>query len=118
VAGLDREDEELVVTLSAAEKLEAAHGDVRVPISAVQRAYAVEDVVHAVPGLKIIGAWWPGKFAIGTFYGGPEREKTFAVVHHGHDRGVKVELTGAKYDELVVSCDDPGTVLASLGLPA
>jgi hypothetical protein len=117
VAELSCDGDELVVILNTMEKLEAAHGDVRVPMSAVQRAQAVDDVVHAVPGLKIIGAWWPGKFAIGTFYGGPEAEKTFAVVHHGQDRGVKVALSGAKYDEIVVSCENPETVLAGLGLP-
>lgn len=114
VAELKREGDGLVVVLSTAEKLEAAHGDVRVPVSSVTGVEVVEDVVHAVPGLKVIGAGWPGRFAIGTYSSGPGGEKTFVVVHHDNSRGVKVRLDGERFDQLVISCADPEYVASNL----
>jgi hypothetical protein len=115
MAELGKEGDELVVKLSTLEKAEAAHGDVRVPLRSVRRAEAVDDAAHAVPGWKVIGAGWPGSFAIGTYSGGPDHEKTFAVVHHDHPRGVKVRLEGTKFDLIVISCEDPEAVLSQLG---
>jgi hypothetical protein len=115
VAELTRDGDDLVVALSTAEKLEAAHGDVRVPFSSVRRVEVVDDAVHAVAGLKVIGAGWPGKFAIGTYSGGPDHIKTFAVVHHEHQRGLRVGLEGDRFDQVVVSAEDPEGMLAKLG---
>jgi hypothetical protein len=115
LAELTRQDDELVVALSTPEKIESAHGDVRVPMSSVRSVEVVDDAVHAVPGLKVIGAGWPGRFAIGTFSGGPEGIKTFAVVHHDHPRGVRVQLEGERFDQLVISSEDPEAVAAQLG---
>jgi hypothetical protein len=115
MAELIKEGDELVVKLSTLEKAEAAHGDVRVPFSAVRGVEVVDDAVHAVPGWKVIGAGWPGRFAIGTFSGGSEHEKTFAAVHHDQPRGVKVQLEGAKFDLIVVSSEDPEAAISQLG---
>lgn len=115
MAELTREGEDLVVALSTAEKLEAAHGNVRVPISSVRGVEVVDDAVHAVPGMKVIGAGWPGSFAIGTYSGGPDHIKTFAVVHSEHPRGLRVRLEGDRYDQVVVSADDPEGMMAKLG---
>jgi Bacterial PH domain len=112
MAELKREGDDLVVVLSTAEKLEAAHGDVRVPVSSVSGVEVVDDVVHAVPGLKVIGAGWPGRFAIGTYSSGGER--TFAVVHHDNNGGVKVRLEGERFNQLVISCADPESVASDL----
>jgi Bacterial PH domain len=115
LAKLSREGDELVVELSNVEKAEAAHGDVKVPVSSVRAVDVVDDAVHAVPGLKVIGAGWPGRFAIGTFSGGPDHMKTFAVVHHDHPRGVRVRLEGERFDQLVISCEDPEALVGQLG---
>jgi hypothetical protein len=88
-----------VVGLSAPEKAEAAHGDIRVPASSVRDVEVLDVVVHAVHGLKFPGARWPGRFAIGTFYL-PGETKTFAVVHHDTPRGLRVRLDDAAFDEL------------------
>jgi len=117
MAALTREGDDLVLTLSGVEKAESVHGDLRVPFSAVRSVEVVEDAVHAVPGLKVIGSGWPGRFAIGTYSGGDEHEKTFAVVHHDHPRGVSVRLEGARFDKLVISCEDPEEVARQLGEP-
>lgn len=113
MAELKRDGDELVVVLSVAEKAEAVHGDIRAPVSSVREVGVVDDAVHAVPGLKTIGAAWPGRFAIGTFRG--NGGKVFAAVHHDTPRGVKVTLDGANFDEIVVGCADPEEVVRSLG---
>jgi len=43
VADLDVEGDELVVHLRAIEKAEGAHGDIRIPLSAVTAVRAVDD---------------------------------------------------------------------------
>jgi hypothetical protein len=112
VAELTREGDELVVTLSTAEKAEAVHGDIRVPMSSVREVQVLDDVRHAVHGLKSVGAAWPGRFFIGTFHGGGT--KTFAAVHHDTPRGVRVTLEGANFDELIVGSPDPEAVASRL----
>ena len=117
MAELTRDGADLVVALSALEKVEAAHGDVRVPLASVLAIDVVDDAVHAVPGLKVIGAGWPGRFAIGTFSGGPNDLKTFAVVHHNHPRGLRVQLDEDRFDQVVITCEDPEGMLSGLGQP-
>ncbi len=115
MAKLTREGDQLVVALSTLEKVEAAHGDVSVPVSSVRSIEVVDDAVHAVPGMKVIGAGWPGRFAIGTFSSGHDGVKTFAVVHHDHPRGVRVDLEGEGFDQLVISTEDPEAEISQLG---
>ena len=114
MAEVKREDEDLVVELSTVEKAEALHGDIRVPISQVTQVDVVDDVVHAVPGLKTVGTAFPGRFAIGTFHGAGG--KIFAAVHHSTPRGVRVTLEGANFDALVIGCEDPEEVARSLDI--
>jgi hypothetical protein len=115
VAELNCEGDELVMTLSAMEKVEAVHGDIRVPMSSVRAVEVLDDVVHAVNGRKSVGAAWPGEFAIGTFHA--EQTKTFAAVHHETRRGVRVRLEGTQFDELVVGCRNPEEVASRLSGP-
>ncbi|MGO9659819.1 MAG: hypothetical protein ACLP7F_15875 [Acidimicrobiales bacterium] len=113
MAELSREGDELVVHLSVAEKAEAVHGDIRVPMSSVRQVEVVDDAVHAVNAFtKSVGAAWPGLFVIGTFHS--EGTKVFAVVHHGSPRGVRVRLEGVNFDELLVGCGDPEGVAGRL----
>ncbi|MGH9105628.1 MAG: hypothetical protein ACRDZX_07280 [Acidimicrobiales bacterium] len=110
-----REGQELVLHLSAAEKAEAVHGDVRAPMSSLQGVEIVDDAVHAVNAFrKTIGAAWPGRFVIGTFRS-DEGAKVFAVVHHDTPRGVRVRLQDANFDELLVGCEDPEGAARLLG---
>ncbi len=113
MAELAREGDELVVRLSVAEKAEALHGDIRVPMSAVRQVEVVDDAVHAVNAYtKTVGAAWPGLFVIGTFHS--QGSKVFAVVHHSTPRGVRALLAGANFDELLVGTDDPEAVAGRL----
>jgi hypothetical protein len=114
MAELNRVGDNLEVTLSEFEKAESLHGDLRLPFSAVRAIKVSDDVVHAVHGIKLPGSRWPGKFAVGTFITS-SGSRTFAVVHHDTPRGLVVRLEGARYDELIVGCEDPEEVRHRLG---
>jgi hypothetical protein len=49
---------------------------------------------------------------VGTFTS--RNDKIFAVVHHDTPRGVRIRLEGVPYDELIIGCDSPEAVVASL----
>jgi len=112
MAELRRDGEDLVLTLTTAEKAESLHGDIRVPLRSVQEVEVVEDIIHAVHGIRLPGSRIPGRFAIGTFV--HDGEKTFAVIHHDTVRGVRVRLEGGAFSELLVGCADPAAIAASI----
>lgn len=117
---LSREGDELVLTLTRVEKAESLHGDIRVPLSSVRDVEVVDDVVHEVHGMKVPGARWPGRFAIGRFIGPIDTKtfgKTFAVIHHDTPRGLRVRLDGAAFDQLLVGCDDPESLKGQISDP-
>ncbi|MHB8247092.1 MAG: hypothetical protein ACYDGN_17450 [Acidimicrobiales bacterium] len=113
MAELSRDGEELVLTLSTAEKAESLHGDIRLPLSSVRGVEVVEDIIHAVHGLKFPGSRWPGRFMIGTL-AHAKGEKSFAVIHHDTARGVRVRLEDGAFSEILVGCGDPEAVAASI----
>ena len=119
MAELMREADNLVLKLSTAEKMESVHGDIRVPISAVKSVTVLDDVIHAVRGIKMPGTRIPGVVAMGTFLSGSDT--TFAIVHHQNKRGLKVVLadrssTGLGLTALIIGLDDPEGVMGQLGL--
>jgi hypothetical protein len=103
VASLAIEDDELVVEMTTAEKLEAVHGEVRVPLAAVRAVRTVGDAWPELRGIRAPGTGIPGKIAVGTRRGSFGSD--FAVVH-GTGPAVIVELDGAKYSRLVITNDD------------
>lgn len=107
-----RESESLVLKLSTAEKMEGLHGDIRVPVTAVESVAVLEDAMAAVHGVKVLGSRLPGAFAMGTFISG--EGKIFAMVHHHTKRGVKIRLTGQTYRAVIVGMDDPERVVLML----
>ena len=114
MAELSVEGDELVVRLRPVEKLEAVHGEVRVPLGSVKTVEVLDDAVHAVHGIRV-GTGVPGSIAIGTFTS--RDAHIFAVVHHDTRRGVRIGLEGAQFDELIVGCEDPEAVAASIKPP-
>jgi hypothetical protein len=117
MAELQVQGTELVLHLSAAEKVEGLHGDLRVPLSAV-RGVEVLDDAHAPAGLKSglkIGSRIPGVIEVGTIAGRGHR--AFAAVHHDTPRGLRVQLDGTSFDEWIVGTRNPESELARLGLP-
>ncbi len=114
MAELIVDGDELVVRLRAVEKMEAVHGEVRVPLGSVRTVEVLDDVIGAVHGFRV-GTGIPGSVAIGTL---TSREaKIFAVVHHDTPRGVRVDLEGAQFDQLIVGCNDPEAAATALRRP-
>ncbi|MFC0864221.1 alpha/beta hydrolase family protein [Sphaerimonospora cavernae] len=111
---------ELTLELSRGEKFAGLHGDIRVPLSAVQDVSVVADGVANTRGLRAPGLAVPTRTKIGTWRrpGGP----AFVVVRRGTP-AVRVRLTdGADFDELLVSDPEAPKVAARIreaaGLPA
>ena len=113
VAELTVQGDELVLSLNDVEKLEAVHGEVRVPVSSVRGVEILGDALGAVHGIRT-GTGIPGVLVVGTIRN--RGSKAFVVVHHGHPRGIRVDLEGTDYDELIVGCDDPEALAASLSI--
>jgi hypothetical protein len=111
MAELVVEGADLVIQLRTIEKVEAVHGEPRVPLSAVKSVDVLDDVIGAVHGMRV-GTGVPGIVAIGTFTS--RAAKIFAVVHHDTHRGVRVLLENAGYDEFIIGCPDPESVAAQL----
>jgi hypothetical protein len=115
MAELRVDDGELVLHLTKVEKLEGAHGDLRVPLSAVSSVEVLDDA-HAPVGIRAgvkVGTRIPGVIEVGSVLGRTKR--IFAAVHHDTPRGLRVSLSnGSSYDEWIVGCIDPEAVLAGL----
>jgi hypothetical protein len=70
-----------VLHLSGAEKAEAVHGDLRVPLSAI-RGVEVLDDAHSWTGIDVgfkVGLRLPGVVTVATVHG--HGEKVFVAVH-------------------------------------
>ncbi len=114
MAKLRVENSELVLNLSAVEKLEGLHVDLRAPVTAVAGVEVLEDAHKAVGvGVKV-GMRIFGVVEVGTVRG--VGRKVFAAVHHDTPRGVRVRLEDVSYDEWIVGCADPESVIAGLSL--
>jgi hypothetical protein len=111
VADLTVDGDELVLHLHAAEKAEGFHGDIRVPMTAVDSVRAVDDAWPELRGIRAPGTGLPDVIAVGTRRGG--FGKDFAAVH-GRGQAVVVDLTGAEYGRLVVTCDDASGVATKI----
>jgi hypothetical protein len=101
----------VTVSLSAVERAEALHGDVSVPRAAVVSARAVPDGMAEVHGLRMPGTGFPGVIMVGTWR--DPQQVTFAVCH-GRRPAVVLELTGQRYNRIVVTVDNTDDVVASL----
>jgi hypothetical protein len=114
MAELQLDGGELVLHLSAAEKAEAVHGDLRVPLSAVRGVELIDDArdwTGIGVGFKV-GMRVPGVATVATVRG--HGEKVFIAVHSDTPRGVRVRLADAPWDEWIVGCADPEAVAATL----
>lgn len=111
MADLTVDGNELVLHMHATEKAEGFHGDIRVPLSAVEAVRAVDDPWPELRGIRAPGTGVPKVIAVGTRRG--NFGKDFAAVH-GKGQAVVVDLTGAEYGRLVVTCDDAPGVAATI----
>jgi hypothetical protein len=111
VASLVAENGELVLRLSRRERLGALHGDIRVPLSAVERVSVSAAPFRELRGLRAPGAGLPGVIALGTwrYRGG----RDFAALYR-RKPAVIVELRDARYRRLLVSADDAEALAAAI----
>ncbi|MDR0343003.1 MAG: hypothetical protein LBI49_07745 [Nocardiopsaceae bacterium] len=117
MAELNIDADELVLHLSAAEKVEGVHGDLRIPRSAMRSVEVIDDA-HRAAGLRAgvkIGTRIPGVVEVGIVQGRSRRR--FVAVHHNTPRGLRIQLDGTPFDEWIVGCADPEAVAAQLRLP-
>jgi hypothetical protein len=95
------------------------HRDVRVPLSAVTSIDVVDEPIRRIQGLKprnfkVVGGYWPDRFAYGSFFDGAMRQLLFAAVNGRKPRGLEITLDGAKYTRLIVGLDDPDAAKTAL----
>jgi hypothetical protein len=113
MAELVVEGTDLVCRLTTLEKVEGVHGDLRVPVTAVNGVEVVDDAHAAADLLGIkVGTRLPGVVEVGTVHG--RGRSVFAAVHHDTPRGVRVTLTGCAQDEWVIGCADPESVVRAV----
>jgi hypothetical protein len=119
MADIAREGDEIVVRLSAIERVMAVHRDVRVPLSAVKGVDVIDEPIRRINGLRprnfrVFGSYWPGRLAYGSFFDGALRRLQFAAVNGRKPRGLEITLEGARYTRLIVSLDDPDAAKTAL----
>jgi len=119
MAELVLEGDQVVLRLTRGERFLAAHRDVRVPVSAMTGVDLLEQPLRCVRGLrprysKVVGGYWPGWFAYGSFLDGTVHRRLFAAVGGRTRRGLEVGLAGARYSRMVVSLDQPELTMAAL----
>ncbi len=115
MADLVVEGDELVLHLGRAEKLEAVHGDLRAPRSAIRSIEVLEDAHEpADHGFKL-GERLPGYSEVAVVR--TPGQKLFAVVHHDTPRGVRIDFEGTDYDAWIVGSADPEALKASVEQP-
>jgi hypothetical protein len=104
--------DELVLALSRLEKLEALHGDVRLPLDKVRHVRVVIDPWSELRGVRAPGTGIPRVIAMGSrrsSFG-----KDFAAVH-GAGSAVVVDLCSeARYHRLVVTDENAQRVAAAI----
>lgn len=111
MATLTTRDGRLILALTRIEKIAAAHGNVEVPLTAVDQVEILDDAFRAVRGIRICGLRLRARtVAIGTFADGSWFRRTFAVVHRRPHRGVQIHLSGQKFGTFIVGCADPEAV--------
>src|SRR5216683_7582547 len=70
---------------------------------------AVPDGMEEVHGLRLPGTGLPGVIMVGTWR---EAQRVTFAVCHGRGPAVVLELTGQRYDRIVVTVENPEDVVA------
>jgi hypothetical protein len=101
----------LDIDLSPLEKLAALRGDIQVPASAVTGVDVVDHALNVVTGVRAPGLHIPQRAKIGTWRSSGRR--VFAVAR-ARRPALRIELTGEKYDALIVSLPEAELVADQL----
>jgi hypothetical protein len=100
---------DLVVRLSALEKIGTLRGDIRLPLASVRVVRVSEIPWSELRGIRAPGTGVPGVISLCTRRGPGVHD--FAAVY-GQRPALVVEMTGASFDRLVVSCADAAEAAA------
>lgn len=100
MAQLTVTSKDLVVTLSAGEKVAGLRGDLRIPLDSIASIRVVPDSLEAVRGLRAPGLALPGGTRIGTWRrpGG----RSFVAAHRGQE-GLHVTLREHRLTDVVIA---------------
>lgn len=114
VASVLIDDRTVTVCLSSTEKIEALHGNLMVPRTAVVQARAVPDGLTEVHGPRT-ATGWPGVSTVGTVRDfAPDFDSVTFAVCHGPRPAVVLDLAGQPYDRIVVTVDNPDQIVSRL----
>ncbi|MGY1809019.1 hypothetical protein ACI8AF_16745 [Blastococcus sp. SYSU D00669] len=112
MATLQRTADTVRVSFTPAEKLGGLVRDLEVPRSAVTGVALVTDPLADLRGLRAPGLGVPGVRKIGTW----RRRGTRTLVSiRRHQPAVRVDLSGQRYDTLLIGADDAAALAAELG---
>jgi hypothetical protein len=100
----------LRVSLTRAEKVLGLLRDLEVPLTAVRSVAVVPDGPAAVRGLRAPGLGLPGVRLIGTW----RRRGSRSLISVRRGPAVRLELSGQRFDTVLVSAEDPEAVAASV----
>ena len=103
---------DLVLALSRLEKIGGMHGDIRVPLRAVEDVAVTDKPFAELHGQRAPGTGIPRVIALGTWRT-KRKEKGFAAVYRGR-RGVVVRLRASEFGWLCVSADEPEELAARI----
>jgi len=109
LATLAVDGNDLLVRLSALEKIGALRGNIRVPLDSVRTVRVSDSPWSELRGIRAPGTGLPGVISLCTRRGAGIHD--FAAVY-GRRPALVVEMTGASFDRLVVSCADAAEAAA------
>jgi hypothetical protein len=102
----------LVVQLSALEKIGALRGNISVPLASVRVVRVSDTPWSELRGIRAPGTGLPGVISLGTRRAPGIHD--FAAVYGGRPALV-VEMIGASFDRIVVTCADAAEAAARAG---
>jgi hypothetical protein len=107
------EGDQVVVRLSRWERAVAFHGDVSVPLGAIQSVSVEPDPWHALRGIRAPGTGWPRVIAYGVRRRTGDRPDFVAVLRKRPT--VRIELgSPSEFARLLVSVDDAEALVSRL----
>jgi hypothetical protein len=105
----------LTLRLTWGEKLTGLLRNLDVPLTAVRGVDVVDEPLSAMHGLRAPGLALPGIRKVGTWRRPGER--ALVCVRRGQP-AVRVRLTGARYDTLLIGADDAAGLATALSSTA
>jgi hypothetical protein len=100
MAAIDVGTDEVVVHLSALEKVGGLSRDLRIPRASIRSAAYSADLFAEKRGLRVAGTAWPRRIYLGHFV---RRGTQDFLAVHGTPTGVLLELSGSRYGRVLVS---------------